>query len=98
MSCQRRVLFSAFLRRRSGLTEELEASSSPLYRLQGVSSRVLPNRDKEILEIIIHSNQTYCGPDRTMIDVCKLYNLNLAIVSLDQEKAFDRVYHSIFCT
>lgn len=29
-----------------------------------------------------------------MIDVCPCYNVNIAIVTLDQKKAFDRVDHS----
>ena len=28
---------------------------------------------------------------RDLLDVCKLYNIDFRIVSLDQEKAFDRV-------
>uniref|UniRef100_A0A8D3BRM1 Reverse transcriptase domain-containing protein n=1 Tax=Scophthalmus maximus TaxID=52904 RepID=A0A8D3BRM1_SCOMX len=67
-------------------------------------SRALSNRLKNILEIVVHSDQTYCIPDRTImdniflmrdvIDLCKYHNLSVGIVSLDQEKAFDRVDHS----
>uniref|UniRef100_A0A671WHQ0 Reverse transcriptase domain-containing protein n=1 Tax=Sparus aurata TaxID=8175 RepID=A0A671WHQ0_SPAAU len=69
-----------------------------------VLSRALSNRLKDALDRIVHRNQTYCVPDRTImdniflvrdvIDVCNSYNVNLGIVSLDQEKAFDRVDHS----
>lgn len=31
---------------------------------------------------------------RDVIDICKLFNLNVGILSLDQEKAFDRIDHS----
>ncbi len=68
-----------------------------------VLSSALSNRLKNFLEIIIHSDQTYCVPDRTImdnifliqdvIDVCGSYdNVNFGIVCLDQERA-DRVDH-----
>ena len=55
--------------------------------------------------MIVHTDQTYCVPDRTImdniflirdvIDVCRSdTNVNFGIVCLDQEKAFDRVDHS----
>ena len=69
-----------------------------------VLSRALSNRLKVVLELIIHSDQTYCVPDRSimdnifcvrdLLDVCKVYDLDVGIVSLDQEKAFDKVDHS----
>ena len=69
-----------------------------------VLSRALSNRLKVVLELIIHSDQTYCVPDRSImdnifcvrdiLDVCKVYDLDVGIVSLDQENAFDRVDHS----
>ncbi len=31
---------------------------------------------------------------RDILDVCRLFNVDVGIVSLDQEKAFDRVDHS----
>ena len=30
---------------------------------------------------------------RDLLDVCKLYNIDVGVISLDQEKAFDRVDH-----
>lgn len=69
-----------------------------------VLSRALSNRLKHVLGIISHSDQTYCVSDRTImdniflkcdfIDICKYSNVGLGIVSLDQEKAFDRVDHT----
>uniref|UniRef100_A0A3Q3ERM5 Reverse transcriptase domain-containing protein n=1 Tax=Labrus bergylta TaxID=56723 RepID=A0A3Q3ERM5_9LABR len=69
-----------------------------------ILSRALSNRLKDVLGSVVHKDQSYCVPDRTImdnvflirdvIDVCKIYNLNVGIVSLDQEKAFDRVDHS----
>uniref|UniRef100_A0A4W6F6F5 Reverse transcriptase domain-containing protein n=1 Tax=Lates calcarifer TaxID=8187 RepID=A0A4W6F6F5_LATCA len=69
-----------------------------------VLSRALSNRLKEVLGNVIHMDQNYCVLDRNImdniflirdvIDVCKCHNVNIGIVSLDQEKAFDRVNHS----
>ena len=69
-----------------------------------VLSRALSNRLKDILGILVHTDQSYCVPDRKImdniflirdiIDVCRSDNEDFGIVSLDQEKAFDRLYHS----
>ena len=66
-------------------------------------SKVLANRLKNVLELIIHRDQSYCVQDRSIMDnlflmrdlydICKLHNIDVGIVSLDQEKAFDRVDH-----
>ncbi len=50
-----------------------------------------------------HADQSYCIPGRTIFDniflirdlisFAKVHNINIAFVSLDQEKAFDRVDH-----
>lgn len=52
---------------------------------------------------IIHKDQSYCIPDRTiydniflvrdLLDYCKLNGTSLGLLSLDQEKVFDRVDH-----
>lgn len=53
------------------------------------------------LETIIYHDQTYCEPGwsihdnlhllHDMMDLAKLLNVNFSLLSLDQEKAFDRV-------
>ena len=68
-----------------------------------IFTKVLSNRLRRTLEQIIHPNQTYTVPTRTIynnisllrdtINVANTNNLPLGIVSLDQEKAFDRVDH-----
>ncbi|MGH0162989.1 UNVERIFIED_CONTAM: hypothetical protein FKN15_061389 [Acipenser sinensis] len=52
---------------------------------------------------VVHSDKTYCVPKgsifdnlfliRDLFNVSKLFNLDFGLVSLDQEKAFDRVDH-----
>lgn len=54
--------------------------------------------------VVVRSDKTYCAPDRTIMDnlffirdtflVCRTINVNFDVVSLDQEKVFDRVDHS----
>ena len=56
------------------------------------------------MEQVIHRDQTYCVPGRSMVDnvylirdvleVCSSLGINTALISLYQEKAFDRVEHS----
>lgn len=68
-----------------------------------ILSRALSNRLKEVLANIIHKDQSYCVSDRTImynifvirdiIDICNCYNIDIGIVALGQEKAFDRVNH-----
>uniref|UniRef100_A0A3P9LKP2 Reverse transcriptase domain-containing protein n=1 Tax=Oryzias latipes TaxID=8090 RepID=A0A3P9LKP2_ORYLA len=67
-------------------------------------SKVLSNRLKNVLGVIIHRDQSYCVPDRSIMDnlflvrdlfdVCKHCDTSVGLLSLDQEKAFDRVDHS----
>ena len=67
-------------------------------------SKVLTNKLRNFMDLIIDRDQSYCVPERSimdnlfviwfLLDVCKLYNIDFGIVSLDQEKAFDRVDHS----
>ena len=68
-----------------------------------ICTKVLANRLRQVLPRIINKDQT-CGiPDRSIyenlfllrdtIDYVKHKELSAAIISLDQEKAFDRVNH-----
>lgn len=74
-------------------------------------SKVITNRVKKVLEYtsIIHPDQTCSVPGRSIfdnlhlmkniIDYCKQKQLPLAFISLDQEKAFDRInYDFLFQT
>ena len=72
-------------------------------------SKVITNRVKNVLEHIIHPDQTCTVPGRTIfdnlhlmrniIDYCEQKHSPLAFISLDQEKAFDRVnYDFLFQT
>ncbi len=55
------------------------------------------------MDLVIHPDKTYCVPGRSIFDnislirdileVSDLCNLNFGLISLDQEKAFDRVEH-----
>lgn len=67
-------------------------------------STVLANRLSEDLSHVIHPDQTYCVPWRRIfdnisfirdfLDIGKNLNLNFGLVSIDQEKAFDRVEYT----
>ncbi len=66
-------------------------------------SKALANRLGEVLEQVIHPDQTYCVPGRQIVDnisfvrdvldLVKGLNLDFGLLSLDKEKAFDRVEH-----
>lgn len=69
-----------------------------------ILSKSLTNRlTKYNMASVIHMDQTFCVPKRTifdnlflmrdMITVAKMHNLDIGLLSLDQEKAFDRVDH-----
>lgn len=68
-----------------------------------IVSKCLSNRLKEYLGLLVHKDQSYCVPDRSIVDnlflirdvldICKLSDVNVGLLSLDQEKAFDRVDH-----
>jgi len=67
-------------------------------------SKALANRLSDVLEQVIHPDQTYCVPGtlihnnisfiRDVLDIGRLFNLEFGLVSIDQEKAFDRVEHN----
>ena len=68
-----------------------------------ILSKALANRLREVLEQVIHQDQTYCVPGRSIVDnvslirdvldVSSSLGLDVGFISLDQEKAFDRVEH-----
>ncbi len=67
-------------------------------------SKTLANRLAGVMDLVIHPDQTYCVPGRSIFDnislirdileVSNLCNLDFGLISLDQEKAFDRVEHT----
>lgn len=68
-----------------------------------IFSKTLANRLREVMGDIIHPDQTYCVPGRCISDniflvrdvmeVAGLLGIDLGLISIDQEKAFDRVEH-----
>lgn len=101
-SCQRAVL--SLLPKKGDLT--LLKNWRPVAVLcteYKIFSKVLANRLNEVLHTIIHKDQSYCIKKRLITDnlhlVRDLYDLaqsndvNMGLLSLDQEKAFDRVDH-----
>ncbi len=66
-------------------------------------SKTLANRLRQVMSYIIHRDQTYCVPGRSIFDNISLIRdilevsgslgVDTGLVSLDQEKAFDRVEH-----
>ncbi|KAK3544076.1 hypothetical protein QTP86_001148 [Hemibagrus guttatus] len=68
-----------------------------------IFSKTLANRLKKVMGQIIHIDQTYCVPGRSIFDnvclirdilhVCNLFSVDLGLIAVDQEKAFDRVEH-----
>lgn len=69
-----------------------------------IFSKCLANRIKHCLDLLVHNYQTYCIPERSIMDnLCFLLHnvicfnqsnhVNIGILSLDQEKAFDVVDH-----
>ncbi|KAK3559930.1 hypothetical protein QTP86_028845 [Hemibagrus guttatus] len=64
-------------------------------------SKALASRLTKVMERLIHQDQTYCVPDRSIcnnvylirdiLDVSRLLGLKTGLIFLDQEKAFDRV-------
>ncbi|KAK3562046.1 hypothetical protein QTP86_025228, partial [Hemibagrus guttatus] len=68
-----------------------------------VMSKALANRLRDIMDSVIQTDQTYCVPSRSIIDnvslirdildVSRSLAVDLGLISLDQETAFDRVEH-----
>lgn len=102
LSCRRAVL--TLLPKKGDLTDikcwRLVSLLCSDYKLL---SKVLANRLAEVMDQVIHPDQTYCVPGRSifdnvslirdLLDVFKMLNLDCGLISLDQEKAFDRVDH-----
>ena len=68
-----------------------------------IFAKLLSNRLKMYIKKVVHQDQSYCVPGRTIYDnIClikdiinysNINNLPLAVISLDQKKAFDNVDH-----
>ena len=68
-----------------------------------ILTKILSKRLEKFLHLIIHPDQTCAVPERSIIDNCHLLRdiidyseikgINGILLSLDQEKAFDRVNH-----
>uniref|UniRef100_A0A3Q3MAR8 Reverse transcriptase domain-containing protein n=1 Tax=Labrus bergylta TaxID=56723 RepID=A0A3Q3MAR8_9LABR len=68
-----------------------------------ILSKVLASRLRQVMGSIIHTDQTYCVPGRLISDNITLIRhvlevsgslaVDTGLISLDQEKAFDRVEH-----
>lgn len=68
-----------------------------------ILSKALANRLKYVMDEVLHVSQTYCVPGRSIIDNVSLVRdvlevsgssgTDFGLISLDQEKAFDRVEH-----
>lgn len=68
-----------------------------------ILSKALANRPAGVLEQVIQSDQTYCIRERSIFDnisfirdifdLAKMKEFDVGLISLDQEKAFDRVEH-----
>ncbi|KAK3567002.1 hypothetical protein QTP86_008722 [Hemibagrus guttatus] len=66
-------------------------------------SKALASRLTKVMERLIHQDQTYCVPDRSIfdnvylirdiLDVSRLLGLKTGLIFLDQKKAFDLVEH-----
>ncbi|KAK3537054.1 hypothetical protein QTP70_000286 [Hemibagrus guttatus] len=66
-------------------------------------SKALASRLTKVMERLIHQDQKYCVPDRSIfdnvylirdiLDISRLLGLKTGLIFLDQEKAFDRVEH-----
>ncbi len=100
LSCRRAVL--TLLPKKGDLTDiKCWRPVSLLCSDYKLLSKVLANRLAEVMDQVIHPDQTYCVPGRSifdnvslirdLLDVSKMLNLDCGLLSLDQEKAFDHV-------
>lgn len=68
-----------------------------------ILSKVLASRLREVMREVIHVNQTYCVPGRSIsdnvtlirhvLDVSGSLGIDTGLLSIDQEKAFDWIEH-----
>jgi hypothetical protein len=68
-----------------------------------IISKALANRLRDVMDQVVHVDQSYCVPGRSIrdnivlirdyLDISNSLDLQLGFISLDQEKAFDRVEH-----
>ena len=68
-----------------------------------IFAKLLANRLKQLIGNVVHQDQSYCVPGRTIYDnislirdvinFCNFNDVPLAVVNLDQKKAFDNVDH-----
>lgn len=102
LSCRRAVL--TLLPKKGDLTDiKCWRPISLLCSDYKLLSKTLANRLAGVMDSIIHPDQTYCVPGRSIfhniflvcdvLEVSKMLNLDCGLISLDQEKAFDRVEH-----
>ena len=102
VSCRRAVL--TLLPKKGDLTEiKSWRPVSLLCSDYKILSKVLSKRLSKVMEQVVHADQTYCVPGRSIadnvslirdvIDVSRILKLDVGLISLDQEKAFDRVEH-----
>jgi len=102
LSCRRAVL--TLLPKKGDLTEiKCWRPVSVLCSDYKILSKALANRLSGVLEQVIQSDQSYCIPERSIFDnisfirdifdLSKMKGFDVGLISLDQEKAFDRVEH-----
>ena len=91
--------YTAPKERRLTANKELETGLPAVWIL----SKTLALRLTEVMAEVIHVNQTYCVPGRLISDnitliwhvleVSSSLAIDTGLISIDQEKAFDRVEH-----
>ncbi|KAI3376787.1 hypothetical protein L3Q82_000387 [Scortum barcoo] len=94
----------AFPRRRRGFFFGLEKKNGQRKVIHSLFSDAGRELMEPAMEQVIHQDQTYCVPGRSMVDniylirdvleVSSSLGMDTGLISLDQEKAFDRVEHN----
>ncbi|KAL2076888.1 hypothetical protein ACEWY4_027518 [Coilia grayii] len=102
LSCRRAVL--TLVPKKGDLTEIKQWRPLSLLCIDSrIFSKTLATRLGKVMEEIIHVDQTYCVPGRSIfdniclvrdtLDVCRILQKKVGLLLIDQEKAFDRVEH-----